>query len=112
LSGEWGPTLPRIGLDFVLDGAYNQVSWVGNGPGQKYPDTGQAQRLGYFRSTEAGLQVPSVRPQENGARWADQVTGAGGGRPITVGGQGFAFTARPWSQAALAEAEHIPDLVP
>lgn len=112
LSGEWGPTLPRIGLDFVLDGAYNQVSWVGHGPGQKYPDTGQAQRLGYFRSTVAGLQVPYVRPQENGARWADQVTVAGGGRPITVGGQGFAFTARPWSQPALAAAEHTPDLVP
>jgi beta-galactosidase len=111
VSGDWGPTLARIGLDFVLDGSYDTVSWAGNGPGQKYPDTGQAARLGYFRSSVAALQVPYVRPQENGARWANQVTLSGGGPEVTIGGAGFAFTARPWSQTALAAAEHTPDLV-
>jgi beta-galactosidase len=112
LSGEWPPSLPRIGLDFAIDGGYDQVSWAGHGPGQKYPDTGQSARLGYFSASVDDLQVPYARPQENGARQANRLTLSGEGRDITIGGEGFGFAARPWSQAALASAEHIVDLVP
>ncbi|SDS30704.1 glycoside hydrolase family 2 TIM barrel-domain containing protein [Microlunatus soli] len=111
-SGDWKQSWARIGLDFVLDGAADRVSWAGHGPGQKYPDTGQAARLGYFESSVTDLQVPYVRPQENGARWAERLTLSGSGRGITIGGDGFAFTARPWSTPALDAAEHTPDLQP
>jgi beta-galactosidase len=108
--GDWPPSWARIGLDFTLDGAYDRVGWAGRGPGQRYPDTGQAARLGWFSSSVADLQVPYARPQENGSRRAQQVTLAGGGRDLTISGAGFGFTARPWSQAALAAAEHTVDL--
>lgn len=117
-DGEFSPSWPRIGLDFVLDGATDRVSWAGNGPGQRYPDTGQAARLGYFSSSVADLQVPYTRPQENGARWAESLTLAGGVRDLTISsarsgtGAGFAFSARPWSQRALDAATHTPDLEP
>ncbi|MBO0810438.1 MAG: DUF4981 domain-containing protein [Microlunatus sp.] len=112
LSGGWPPSLARIGLDFLIDGGYDRVAWAGRGPGQQYPDTGQAARLGYFSATVDDLQVPYVRPQENGARQAHRLTLSGDGRDITITGDGFSFAARPWSQAALAAAGHSIDLEP
>ncbi|HEY9292587.1 MAG TPA: glycoside hydrolase family 2 TIM barrel-domain containing protein [Microlunatus sp.] len=112
-EGEWSPSWARIGLDFVLDGEYDAVAWAGSGPGQKYPDTGQHARLGYFASSVADLQVPYVRPQENGSRWAQRLTVTGADQDLTiVADDGFAFAARPWSQQVLAAAEHTFDLTP
>lgn len=123
----WGASWPRIGFDFELPGELHDAAWAGLGPGQKYPDTGMAQRLGWFNATVAELQVPYVRPQENGARagvTSLAMTAVQGGRHgITfdaagevgaahgASGSGFSFTARPWSQNALAAATHVPDLV-
>ncbi|GAB3922634.1 beta-galactosidase [Microlunatus endophyticus] len=112
LSGEWPPNLARIGLDFALDGGYDRLAWAGLGPGQQYPDTGQAARLGYFSASVDELQVPYVRPQENGSRQAKRLTLSGGGRDLTLSGDDFSFAARPWSQAVLAAAEHAIDLEP
>jgi len=53
-----------------------------------------------------------VRPQENGSRRAHKVTLSGDGRDLTISGAEFGFAARPWSQAALAEARHDIDLAP
>ena len=112
-EGEWSPSWARIGLDFVLDGGYDAVAWAGRGPGQKYPDTGQNARLGYFASSVDDLQVPYVRPQENGSRWAQRLTLTGADSDLTISApDGFAFAARPWSQQALAAAEHTVDLTP
>ena len=111
-SAGWGRNWPRIGFDFELPGELSQVAWEGFGPGQKYPDTGMAQRLGWFESSVADLQVPYVRPQENGSR-----AGVSGLRlssatdTVTVTGEGMSFVARPWSNAALAAATHTPELV-
>jgi beta-galactosidase len=111
-SGEWPASWARIGLDFTLDGDYDRVSWAGQGPGQRYPDTGQSARQGWFSSSVADLQVPYARPQENGSRRARQLTLAGAGRNLTITGEEFGFAARPWSQTALAAAEHTVDLEP
>ncbi len=111
-AGDWSPTWARIGLDFTLDGSYDQVGWAGRGPGPVYPDTGQAARWGWFSSSVADLQVPYARPQENGSRRAARITLSGGGRDLTISGQEFGFAARPWSQAALAGADHTVDLAP
>jgi beta-galactosidase len=112
LSGEWPPSLPRIGLDFVLDGGYDRLAWAGRGPGQKYPDTGQSARLGFFTASIDDLQVPYVRPQENGSRTAHRLTVSGEGRDLTISGAEFSFAARPWSQEVLTAAEHTIDLEP
>jgi beta-galactosidase len=110
-QGDWRTSWARIGLDLELPDAFNSIWWAGYGPGQHYPDTGQAARLGYFCASVDDLQVPYVRPQENGARWASalQLNSADGQR-IGIAGDGFAFSARPWSQRALAEADHTYQL--
>lgn len=113
LLGDWPTSWARIGVDLDLPVALSNVEWAGFGPGQHYPDTGQAARLGYFSDRVDDLQVPYVRPQENGARWARSVQlSSGGGQRIGISGDGFAFTARPWSQQALADADHTYQLRP
>ncbi len=120
-SGDWGPSWARIGLDLVLgdgnsDGSHTtprRVAWSGYGPGQRYPDTGSGARLGWWTSSVDELQVPYVRPQENGSRvvTGSLMLGDDTGRSILVtGGATFSFAARPWSTAVLAAADHTYDL--
>ena len=65
--------LPRLGLRMALCLA-GAAEWYGGGPGEAYPDTRPAARIGRWRPVDA-LQTPYVRPQENGARadvrWAE-----------------------------------------
>lgn len=110
-SEGWGESWPRIGFDFELPGEFSTVSWAGYGPGQKYPDTGMAQRLGWFAASLADLQVPYVRPQENGSRaGVSRLSLACAAAAITIHGEDMNFAARPWSGEALSAATHTPDL--
>jgi beta-galactosidase len=108
-EGDWTVPLPRLGIRFALTAA-DEVTWFGGGPGEAYPDTRTASRLGRWRSTVDGLQTPYVRPQENGARadvrWAE----LGGLR--VEGDPEFWLTARRWTTEQLDAAGHLTDLTP
>jgi beta-galactosidase len=114
-EGEWPCPLPRLGLSFTLPAAYGRVGWYGRGPGEAYPDTGLAARVGRFTATVEDLQTPYVRPQENGhradVRWAE-ITDAGGSGLRIEGDPVFGLTVRRWSTGELAAARHLTDLVP
>jgi beta-galactosidase len=90
------------------------VSWFGLGPGQAYPDSRSAARIGRYTSTIDDFQVPYLYPQENGARadvrWAE-LSGTAGTLRLT-GDPHFAMTVRRWTIADLAAAEHPADLQP
>ncbi|HEX4815277.1 MAG TPA: glycoside hydrolase family 2 TIM barrel-domain containing protein [Nonomuraea sp.] len=110
-EGDWPDPIPRLGLTMTLPGAaVDRVTWFGRGPGEAYPDTGLAARVGRWTATIEELQTPYVRPQENGhradVRWADFGGFRVSGDPV------FGMTARRWSADALAAARHRPDLVP
>lgn len=110
----WGRNWPRVGFDFELPGEFSQASWTGFGPGQKYPDTGMAAKLGWFSASMEELQVPYVRPQENGARAgvsALEICVPGTQDSIAFRTNGMSFSLRPWSQSVLTAAKHTPDLV-
>lgn len=106
----WSGTWARIGLEFRLP-AVDAVSWVGAGPGQRYPDTGQAQRHGRYRASLAELQPGYVRPQEGGSRgdcsWIGVESEAG---LLEIAGSGLAVTASPWTTQEIARAERTIDL--
>ncbi|WP_425568785.1 glycoside hydrolase family 2 TIM barrel-domain containing protein [Nonomuraea antimicrobica] len=110
-DGEWRDPIPRLGVTMSLPGAaVDEVTWFGLGPGEAYPDTGLAARVGRWSATVEQMQTPYVYPQENGhraeVRWAE----LGG---IRVSGEPtFGLTARRWSTGELAAARHRPDLVP
>lgn len=110
--GPWPAGWARAGLEFDLPWSAEGVEWDGYGPGQRYPDTGQSQRLGTFRFDRVrDLHTEYARPQENGSRAG--VTRLRLGSPshgLTVLGDGFSFTASPWTSAELAAAAHPTDL--
>nr|WP_055502594.1 glycoside hydrolase family 2 TIM barrel-domain containing protein [Nonomuraea pusilla] len=113
-EGDWPAPVPRVGLTMALPGDVERVTWFGRGPGEAYPDTGTATRVGRWSATVDDLQTPYVYPQENGhradVRWAE-FTGAGRAFRV-VGEPVFGLTARRWSTAELDAATHRPDLVP
>ncbi|WP_082007129.1 glycoside hydrolase family 2 TIM barrel-domain containing protein [Pseudarthrobacter phenanthrenivorans] len=114
--GDWvnagfGVEWARIGVELVLGAETSAVSWLGQGPHQSYPDTGQGARVGWFELPLGELDVDYVRPQESGAR--SGVVSAvleTGGRQLSVAGEPFALTVRPYSLRALEAATHRPDL--
>ena len=115
-DGVWPDLpLPRLGLRLAIPASFDQVSWYGYGPGEAYPDTRQAARMGRFTTTVDGMQTPYVHPQENGHRidvrrveLTDAHTGAGIGFD---GDPSFGFTVRRWTSEALDAAAHPVDLV-
>ena len=60
--------LPRIGTQFVFNKDYDQVTWYGRGPHENYVDRKSSAFVGLYESTVSDLEVPYVRPQENGHR--------------------------------------------
>jgi beta-galactosidase len=114
--GDWDVPLPRLGLRFALPAAFGRVTWFGGGPGEAYPDTRRAARVGRYTMSVEEMQTPYVRPQENGARhdvrWAELADPGTGVRLRLAGSEGFSLTARRWSTAQLDAARHTPDLRP
>ncbi|MFG1811057.1 glycoside hydrolase family 2 TIM barrel-domain containing protein [Streptomyces sp. NPDC049040] len=112
-EGDWRLPLPRLGVRIGLCPTLDSVEWYGGGPGEAYPDSRTAARVGRWRSSVDALQTPYVRPQENGARadvrWAELRRADGSGVRIE-GAPAFWLTARPWSTEALDAAEHTYDL--
>jgi beta-galactosidase len=100
-------------VELVLGSAAGSVEWFGQGPHQSYPDTGQGTRLGWHRVPAADMDVEYVRPQESGARSGVHAAALelDGGR-LTIAGEPFALTVRPYSLDVLDTANHRPDLVP
>ncbi|WP_101789726.1 glycoside hydrolase family 2 TIM barrel-domain containing protein [Nonomuraea indica] len=114
-EGDWHVPIPRLGVVMALPAAYGNVTWFGRGPGEAYPDTGMAARVGRWSATVEDLQTPYVYPQENGhragVRWAE-LTGDGGRGVRVSGDPEFGLTVRRWTTADLERAGHRPDLVP
>ena len=106
--------LPRVGVRLGLPKSFKQVKWFGMGPGEAYPDTREAVRMGQWESSIDDLQTPYVYPQENGSRvdtrWLE-LTG-GDGKICVKGDPAFAFTARRWTSNQIWDAQHTTDLVP
>jgi beta-galactosidase len=113
VDGRWPCPLPMLGVVFGLPGSLDRVDWYGRGPGEAYPDTGAATRVGRYHASVTDLQTPYVYPQENGrradVRWASLTDGQGAG--LRVSGE-FGLTVRPWTTPALDRATHPVDLVP
>jgi beta-galactosidase len=113
VTGDWKCPLPVLGVVLGLPGRVDQVEWFGRGPGEAYPDTGLATRVGRFYRTVPEMQTPYVFPQENGRR-ADvryaTLTGGQNGGVRVHGRTPYGLTVRPWTAEALDRAAHPTDL--
>ena len=45
---EWSFPLPRLGVRFAVPASLDGVEWFGRGPGEAYPDSRLAARVGRF----------------------------------------------------------------
>ena len=113
INSGWPVPWARIGVEIVLSSPTESVQWFGQGPHHSYPDTGQGTRLGWHELTVKEMDVKYVRPQESGARSGvhSAALKLDAGR-LTVSGEPFALTVRPYSLEVLDAATHQPDLVP
>jgi beta-galactosidase len=110
-DGEWPRTLPRLGVRMAVPGALTEIEWFGCGPGEAYPDSRQAARIGRFTSSVDAMQTPYVFPQENGNRTGVRWARLGGALRIE-GASTFELTARRWTSEELDAAAHTVDLRP
>ena len=112
-EGDFPKSLPRIGLQWTLPEALEQVDWYGRGPGESYRDSKQAARFGVFSTTVRELYTPYVYPQENGnrtdVRWVSLTDSRGMGF-IAAGQPVLDFSAHHYTTEQLDQARHTVEL--
>ncbi len=108
------PMLPRFGIRLMLPRCMEQVTYLGVGPYESYPDKHQAGYHGLFTQTVSGMHEDYLKPQENGSHWdVNMVTVSGGG--ITLKAENavaFSFTASPYTAEELTRKGHAFELEP
>jgi beta-galactosidase len=66
--GPMPDMLQKIGLQFQLPKAFNNVEWYGRGPFENYPDRKTGAKVGLYRSNAGEMYEPYIIPQEYGNR--------------------------------------------
>ena len=106
------PTLPRIGVTWVLSSTLEDLRWFGRGPWENYADRNHGAPVGHHAGTVASQYVPYMLPQENGhktdVRWlalADKQRGL-----LIEGMPRLEFSASHFTDDDLFAARHTVDL--
>ncbi|MFG1617095.1 glycoside hydrolase family 2 TIM barrel-domain containing protein [Nonomuraea wenchangensis] len=102
--GDWSVPVARIGLTLELPAGTGPVTWYGYGPGEAYPDSRSAVRIGRYESTVEAMHTPYARPQENGHRMDVRRAAVG---PLRIGGdRPFGLTVTPYGLRRLSTTRH------
>jgi beta-galactosidase/evolved beta-galactosidase subunit alpha len=114
-QGKFPSTLPRIGLQMSIPADLDRVKWYGLGPGETYPDSRQAGRVGLWEMTIDQMTTAYERPQENGnrsdTRWV-ALTDAHGAGLMARGQPRINFSTHRNTPEDFTQARHPADLVP
>jgi beta-galactosidase/beta-glucuronidase len=114
-TGAWNCTWPRIGVQLRLPADIVQARWHGLGPGENYPDSSAAARMGVWHATLDELFTSYVVPQENGhrggTRWVNATTLAGAGLRAEAATP-FGFSLHRYDTLDLERAMHQHELTP
>ncbi len=108
--------LPRVGSVFVVDARLTNLTWFGLGPHETYPDRLSSATTAVWSSTVQDQYHPFVVPQEHGAhaqtRWFSLADRRSQSDVLTVNPLvPMSFSARPHTDAALAKATTLAELV-
>jgi beta-galactosidase len=103
------PPLPKLGVRMTLARAYSQVTWLGRGPSESYPDRKASTDVGLYAGTVADQFVEYVRPQENGnkedVRWAALLDRSNTGL-LVIADKTMAMTFSHFTAEDLDQARH------
>ena len=106
--------VPRLGLQFEINHAFQTIQWYGRGPHENYLDRKTGAALGIYSSSLYDWITPYVRPQENAnrcdIRWIT-FTEQNEGLRFTALNHPFACSAWPYTQETLAKAHHDFELM-
>ncbi|WP_051404774.1 glycoside hydrolase family 2 TIM barrel-domain containing protein [Bacillus cihuensis] len=112
-TGNGPESLPRVGVEMIVENSFDAVQWYGLGPNEAYVDSRLAAKMGVWSSTIDGLYTPYIFPQENGNRhqtkWAS--LSKENGESMLVSGNSFDFSASYYTVEQLEKAKHTYDLV-
>ncbi len=106
------PSLPRIGIQFLLPGGYENLKWYGKGPHENYRDREASAFMGLYSATVTDLFEPYILPQECGNRGAVRHLELNTGSQILTvrADRPFGFSALHHSPEDLFAARHVTDL--
>lgn len=107
--------LERMGMQVVLPGDYDHITWFGLGPQETMPDRLSGAVVGKFSGKVPQLMHHYIRPQENGnrsdVRWVALKNEQGHGLLVrALDGINFCFSVWNCNQDDLADANHIHEL--
>ncbi len=110
--GQLPAVLPRIGVVFPTDKAFDTCTWLGHGPNENYCDMHCANPVGVYTRAVSEMNVLYDVPQETGNHEATAaVTLTDGARTLSVfGAPTFAFSYHPFTLDALDKALHRNEL--
>ncbi len=105
---------PRVGLTFAVPGNDHQVSWLGLGPHENYPDRKSSALYGLHLADPDFAALPYEMPQEYGGRTdVDElmICREENRRQLSISGDfPFTFSAVPYSVDDLSKAFHAHEL--
>lgn len=121
---RWISSLPRVGMEMVLDSSLYQIQYCGRGPYENYPDRKASAQFGVYNTTPRDMSCYSyIVPSENGSRsdceYASFCTQDGDGLGIVSRSTSstklspndtFSFSASHHSIHELNAAKHTHDL--
>jgi beta-galactosidase len=103
------PEVPRFGMQMVVPGGFETVTWYGRGPHESYWDRKAGARVGMWFGTVDEQFVDYSEPQENGnktdVRWVSLTNENGAGFLVT-GEPLIAFSAHHYTTDDLETAKH------
>jgi beta-galactosidase len=114
LAGKGMEDLPRVGLLFELAPGWENLSWLGLGPLENYPDRKSCVWRAEHSGTVTGQYVPYIMPQEHGLKCeTDWMTLARESARLRLSSpRPFAFNASHFHPQDLTAAKHTVDLAP
>ncbi len=101
---------PRVGLEFTIDKAFADFSYVGYGPTESYVDKHTACDYGYFESTaQENYNNDYIRPQESGSHYGCSYLAVKNLFELTAE-KPFSCSVNPYTTVQLRDTWHNFDL--
>ncbi len=107
-ASEGLPSLARLGLVLHLDETADNISWLGRGPHENYPDRKTAAHIGHWQLPLSEMHTPYIFPCENGLRCDTRLLQVGN---LEVSGL-FHFRVSPYSTKQLTDTRYQYQLQP
>lgn len=106
-------SMARVGLTFRMPVEYSNITYLGKGDVENYSDRNAAGMIGIYHTDIYRMFHYYVRPQATGnrmdVRWMEAANEKGNGLLFTSDSK-FQFSATPYTDKNIDEAEHINEL--